>query len=610
MKAALLLAFFASGAAALRQPFDYYKGLESFLQTLASPKAIDLTASPVFDKKVIGRVDVSETNLTGRQLNSEYIFGLFTAIAQDTTSTSLLGPFMNQTVQSVVIEPPMVYTSVVAEAYFGSIGVKVPIQIDLTIEFSDDILIQSYDVVFRRWPEAWEYIVPRLAPQLAKELNQTYVAGTTNDTALVVERAAIDICQSAMQYCVGENAQYSSNAECVAYITEQMPWGNVWEGGSDNGFCRYINHNLVAYRPDFHCPSLGPSGGQMCIDRDYVATATSFPFKSTFIAPQSKVLESDMAGLSESSVQGLLEASLQTDVWTTIAFYPIPTLVFFFLLYANAKLVYAVLLQRSREFRKLSFENRRNTVTYVLNTVYTTIGLGFQLPIISSFGGEYTFRGIQCLKITGVMVVALYLFELIYRPSMRLPLLVHHICTIFAITSVFVSVQYTNHPSVITIGGIWLWQATSEQSIFIALFMYRLRYRASVVTKILKFSAVQSFLFKFGFAVYLIVYWGMHVAKYHSNPVDIYFSVVVCTIAILLMATQIYGAWAVWSIAQKLNRDTELSPSNTLHPSPQEKSDEFVSDAESPGVEKEKALSPFASPALAVATERHTLSYA
>ena len=60
------------------------------------------------------------------------------------------------------------------------------------------------------WPEAFAYLLPKLAPQLAKELNLTYEAGTTNTTSLVARRAATDICGVANQHCVGNNTQYES----------------------------------------------------------------------------------------------------------------------------------------------------------------------------------------------------------------------------------------------------------------------------------------------------------------------------------------------------------------------------------------------------------------
>ncbi|KAF8868909.1 hypothetical protein CPB85DRAFT_1242232 [Mucidula mucida] len=75
---------------------------------------------------------------------------------------------------------------------------------------------------------------------------------------------------------------------------------------------------------------------------------------------------------------------------------------------------------------------------------------------------------------------------------MRWPLLVHHFCTLFAIILLQVVFQITMHPALAVAGTIWLFQCTTEQTVFIGLFMYRLRYPKLLVQRLLMFSAVQS----------------------------------------------------------------------------------------------------------------------
>ncbi len=94
---------------------------------------------------------------------------------------------------------------------------------------------------------------------------------------------------------------------------------------------------------------------------------------------------------------------------------------------------------------------------------------------------------------------------------MRWPLLIHHLCvnsfssffitllgltwtlqTLFAIIFVQVVLQITEHPPLATAGYIWLFQATTEQSIFVGLFLYRLQYPKLLVKRTLQFAAVQS----------------------------------------------------------------------------------------------------------------------
>ncbi|KAF9070241.1 hypothetical protein BDP27DRAFT_1220981 [Rhodocollybia butyracea] len=75
---------------------------------------------------------------------------------------------------------------------------------------------------------------------------------------------------------------------------------------------------------------------------------------------------------------------------------------------------------------------------------------------------------------------------------MRWPLMTHHFCTIFAIVLVLSMLSYTQHPALISAGEIWLFQATTEQSVFIGLIMYRLGSPAKFTSNVLHFAAVQS----------------------------------------------------------------------------------------------------------------------
>lgn len=88
--------------------------------------------------------------------------------------------------------------------------------------------------------------------------------------------------------------------------------------------------------------------------------------------------------------------------------------------------------------------------------------------------------------------------------------------------------------------------------------MYRLNYDRIKTRRILQFAAIQSFVVKFVFAVYLLARWGEKLAKYHKVGTDVFFSVIVCVMDFALMATQIYGSCAVWCISRKLqNQDKE-----------------------------------------------------
>ncbi|KAE9411124.1 hypothetical protein BT96DRAFT_912452 [Gymnopus androsaceus JB14] len=73
----------------------------------------------------------------------------------------------------------------------------------------------------------------------------------------------------------------------------------------------------------------------------------------------------------------------------------------------------------------------------------------------------------------------------------------------------------------------------------------------------LRFGAVQSFIFKIGFAAYLLAFWAQKLEQFHTSPDDIALSVMLVTIIVLLMCTQVYGAWAVWCLAAKVNKSIQ-----------------------------------------------------
>ncbi|GAA5861434.1 hypothetical protein JCM1840_005368 [Sporobolomyces johnsonii] len=548
----LLVAASARCAAGLRQPWEYLDALKQFQDSWVNPSAVvEKGYSDILADDIVGRVDVT-TTFEGNELNVEYLFGFFGEIQKDVNSTSIIGYPVSQEIQALVVEPPLVYFSAVVQLAYPTIGYNFPVQIDMTTEWNDELKMVSYDAVFRRWPQAYYYLAPIIAPQIAKEMNETYDEATTNVTDLFQRKAAGEICEIAMQYCTGDNEQYSSYDQCYEFLAVQTPWGEPWEGGSNTGFCRYIHRNMVPYRPQIHCEHIGPSGGDMCIDRDYLQVVNDYPYSNTLVAPNSSWDDRDMRGLSEHSVSELAKAKLRIVVPTTVAFYSVPIMSFFGFLYLSAQLVDFVLRQTSDEFKLLTVTNQRNTVTYFLNTFYTTLALGFQLYSTPALAHAYRYAGIDSIVITASIISALYLFEMIYRMHMRASLLAHHFCTLLAIISLFVSIENTFHPATITIGVIWLFQATTEQSVFVGLLMYRLKYNPKIVRQVLRFAAVQSFFVKFVFAVYLLVEHSLKLVQFHEVGTDVYFSVIVYGIGILLLATQVYGSWAVWAISLKL----------------------------------------------------------
>lgn len=197
--------------------------------------------------------------------------------------------------------------------------------------------------------------------------------------------------------------------------------------------------------------------------------------------------------------------------WTDHVFADVPTFVYFCILYFSAKLVHAGFFRYSATFKNLSNANQRTTVIYVLNIVYTTLALALQLVASPTLAEDYTLLGAHCIKLVGLIISGLYLFELVYREWMRWPMLIHHFATLFAILFVGTAIDETLQPAYLVAGLLWLFQATTEQSVFVGLLLCkllqpqvmlltkadvfltdRLKYPPGLVSKTLKVAAIQS----------------------------------------------------------------------------------------------------------------------
>jgi hypothetical protein len=77
-----------------------------------------------------------------------------------------------------------------------------------------------------------------------------------NSTAQAVEiltgAVANSICTTHEASCLGADSQYESKDACVAYLTQNVRFGQAFEMGVDTIMCRSIHQNMVAYRPSVH----------------------------------------------------------------------------------------------------------------------------------------------------------------------------------------------------------------------------------------------------------------------------------------------------------------------------------------------------------------------
>ncbi|KAF7340322.1 Secreted protein [Mycena venus] len=254
--------------------------LQQFNTDFSYPRNVEVAKSinyTGFSEDIVGRVDVTETFI-GRELNTEYLFGLFASLSTG-TSTPLLGVPLNGTLVDLVVENNLIIATTLRD--FNWTVAIVPTLWQLKFLFDDEGLVTQYDAILYRSSALFASIWPKVAKAVIKELN---LPPNTSDTVALQTRAALDVCSAHESYCLGDNQQYNSTKDCMDFVLNTIPLGEVWQGGQNTAFCRYIHTPMLSLRPAVHCPHVGPSGGGMCIEHTYESMVQEMPFLQSFSA--------------------------------------------------------------------------------------------------------------------------------------------------------------------------------------------------------------------------------------------------------------------------------------------------------------------------------------
>ncbi|KAL8291969.1 hypothetical protein RQP46_001435 [Phenoliferia psychrophenolica] len=257
--------------------------------------------------------------------------------------------------------------------------------------------------------------------------------------------------------------------------------------------------------------------------------------------------------LSPATLEQLEVYAAEKASSTTIAFFPISTFVLWTSMYIMANVLEWGLNRWTKEFPRMSFANQRTCVMYILSIFYTAVVFALQMGCMGMFVGNYTVSNIHCLKVAGTMVTTLYLFELTYRSVMRLQMLTHHFCTVFAVIFVIACLGETQDPSLFVTGVCWIFQASTEQVQFAGLLMYRFKCSPRAVSFTLRFGAAQALVAKMCSSVYVFIWWGQRQAR-HTHPTEIAFSIILVLAMSCLMVTQFYGSYVVWILSNSYEK--------------------------------------------------------
>ncbi|KAI5248388.1 hypothetical protein E4T42_05668 [Aureobasidium subglaciale] len=286
--------------------------LQNHMYPLNIAQSLSINSS-LLSEDILGRVDATR-DYAGRELNTEYLFGLFANIALNPDAFTLLGYPINYTFTRFLGQGNVVSFAAVVEYKLPVTGTTIPQELDFWVTYNDKGEISQYDgcvlIPFLHYflfplPPSLLLSFPTLVPKtnrkesnfryLQWQLNSTIatiaklqnLSTTTDLTPLLHAKLATSICETATTFCNGTNLQYESQATCEDYLGKQTRFGEGWEWGMDTVACRMIHQNMVPLRPDVHCEHIGPSGGGMCVDdRTYVGNLEEDYFVNTpFLAP-------------------------------------------------------------------------------------------------------------------------------------------------------------------------------------------------------------------------------------------------------------------------------------------------------------------------------------
>lgn len=283
--------------------------------------------------------------------------------------------------------------------------------------------------------------------------------------------------------------------------------------------------------------------------------------------------------------------------------YPWMAVNLFVALWAISVVTYKMLSQVSvtkTQFLCLEEGQRRNVVIYIFQLVVTTSALGLQI-----FGGrDFLFRGedytsperIDACRLAMMLIVALYIWELVYRISIRLPLATHHVMTILFLQLGYGSFIDTMNIVYLRFGILLSLYATTEQFSFVALFLYRLKICSQSHSLMFYIAAIQAFCTKTFITVCAVAFYWNTLSEgrvSHDGAWGGFWKVTFLFLLSVLFATQVYASWVLYILAKrsqqrrtgsKISRDDAQITESTLRPDntgPKEASLDFV-DCEAP----------------------------
>lgn len=213
-------------------------------------------------------------------------------------------------------------------------------------------------------------------------------------------------------------------------------------------------------------------------------------------------------------------SSISTDIYNPFQ-HPWWSLNFFLILWASSFFIRQLHLGYTckqliphavqAKFEALSEDKKRNVITYVLEITVTTFAVTWQVyggkDILLRLEDTTTLHHLNWMTMALQAIAILYVWEMVYREKMGWPLLLHHLCTITLIQLSSASFADTGNIEYIRAALILGFHATTEQTSFVALHMFRLDVAPKWQGFMFYLSAIQSLVLKTLFTVLSFIHW-------------------------------------------------------------------------------------------------------
>ncbi|KAI4181848.1 MAG: hypothetical protein LQ346_006686 [Caloplaca aetnensis] len=201
------------------------KFLDNFIYPadIKQAKAINST---LLAENVQGRIDITRT-FNGRELNTEYLFGLFANLASASPGAiSLLGVPLSYEVLHFAANQNVASALTRFQFNFTALNLVVPVEIDAWNTFNAQGEITQYDATFKYWQWTVDYLLQAAGKKFGAKSPQAAIATLT-------QAIAKSICTTSQQHCKGPNVQYTSPEDCYGFLTGKIRFGQSYELGED-----------------------------------------------------------------------------------------------------------------------------------------------------------------------------------------------------------------------------------------------------------------------------------------------------------------------------------------------------------------------------------------